>query len=126
MAKSRFPVWLMTVLQVLVTMALYWPTMGHDFVILDDSQNVLYDTHVTSGLNLENARWALTTLHVGLWRPLTWLSHMLDCQWFELRPGWHHLAFKPKPGYIYAQNNLRTALDLTASAASQHHDPRGP
>ncbi len=26
------------------------------------------------------------------WHPLTWLSHMLDCQLYGLEPGWHHLT----------------------------------
>jgi len=26
------------------------------------------------------------------WHPLTWLSHMLDCQLYHLRPGGHHLT----------------------------------
>jgi tetratricopeptide (TPR) repeat protein len=36
--------------------------------------------------------WAFTTNTAGNWHPLTWLSHMLDCQIFGLRPGWHHLV----------------------------------
>jgi hypothetical protein len=28
----------------------------------------------------------------GNWHPLTWVSHMLDCQWFGLNPRWHHLT----------------------------------
>ena len=91
-ARMRFPVWLMAGLLVLVTMALYWPVTGHDFINLDDDVYVSDNTHVTSGLNWENVWWALTTLHFGLWHPLTWVSHMLDCQWFGLRPGGHHLT----------------------------------
>ncbi|MCX5635079.1 MAG: tetratricopeptide repeat protein, partial [Planctomycetota bacterium] len=26
------------------------------------------------------------------WHPLTWLSHMLDCQLFGAKPSWHHLT----------------------------------
>src|SRR3989442_5896503 len=26
------------------------------------------------------------------WHPVTWLSHMLDCQWFGLKPAAHHLV----------------------------------
>ena len=92
MARSRFPLWLIAVLLVLATIALYWPVTGYDFVDLDDNQYVLENPHVTSGLNLENARWAFTTLYGGLWHPLSWLSHMLDYQYFGLCPGWHHLT----------------------------------
>jgi hypothetical protein len=36
--------------------------------------------------------WAITTFHDANWFPLTWLSHMLDCQFFGLDSGWHHLT----------------------------------
>src|SRR5207245_1448875 len=29
--------------------------------------------------------------YFGNWHPITWLSHMLDVQWFGLDPGLHHL-----------------------------------
>jgi tetratricopeptide (TPR) repeat protein len=92
MAPSRFPLWLVAALLMLVTMALYWPTTGYDFVNFDDSGYVTANPHVQDGLTWKNTWWALTTLHLGLWQPLTWISHMLDCQCFGLRPGWHHLT----------------------------------
>ena len=36
MAQSRCPVWLMAVLLLLVTMALYWPATRCDFINYDD------------------------------------------------------------------------------------------
>jgi Tfp pilus assembly protein PilF len=82
----------MAVLLALVTMALYWPATGHDFTDLDDGQYVLENTHVTSALTLENARWALGSGYASNWHPVTWLSHMLDCQLFGLKPWGHHLT----------------------------------
>jgi hypothetical protein len=35
-------------------------------------------------------KWAFTTFHAGYWHPLTWLSHALDCQLFQLNPAGHH------------------------------------
>jgi len=92
MAQSRFPLWLIGGLLVLVTIALYWPATGHDFVNYDDKEYVLDNTHVTSGLTLENARWAFGNGYAGNWHPVTWLSHMLDCQMFGLNPWGHHLT----------------------------------
>ena len=92
MVRPRFPVWLMAALLALVTIALYWPATGHDFVNLDDDVYVYQNARVQNGLTWENIHWASTTLYFGLWHPLTWVSHMLDCQWFGLRPGWHHLT----------------------------------
>src|ERR1035438_4987482 len=92
MARPSLPGWLMVLLLALVTMALYWPVTGHDFINFDDPGYVTANPHVQGGLSWENTWWALTTLHLGLWHPLTWISHMLDCQWFGLRSGWHHLT----------------------------------
>ena len=91
-ARSRFPVWLMAASLGLVTVTLYWPVTGFDFINFDDPEYVTANPHVQGGLTWDNTGWALTTLYYGLWHPLTWVSHMLDCQCFGLRPGWHHLT----------------------------------
>jgi tetratricopeptide (TPR) repeat protein len=91
-AWPLLPVWLIAGLLVLVTIAVYWPATSHDFVNFDDPAYVIANPHVRGGLTWENIGWALTTMHLGMWNPLTWVSHMLDCQWFGLRPGWHHLT----------------------------------
>lgn len=64
---------------------------GHDFVNFDDTQYITENRHVRSGLTWRGVVWAFSTGHVGNWHPLTWLSHMLDCQGFGMNPGWHHL-----------------------------------
>jgi tetratricopeptide (TPR) repeat protein len=70
----------------------YLPVFRNGFINLDDGVYVYDNARVQNGLTWENIRWASTTLHFGLWHPLTWVSHMLDCQCFGLRPGWHHLT----------------------------------
>jgi protein O-mannosyl-transferase len=92
MPKPSIPTWLLAGALVLVTIAVYWPTMGHDFVSFDDYMYVTDNTHVTSGLTLGNARWAFQSGYAANWHPITWLSHMLDCQLFGLKPGGHHLT----------------------------------
>ena len=89
---SRLLVWLMAVMLALLTIVLYWPTTGHDFINFDDPNYVTTNPHVLGGLTWESAGWAFTTLYFGLWHPLTWISHMLDCQCIGLRPGGHHLT----------------------------------
>ena len=37
-------------------------------------------------------RWAFRSDYAGNWHPVTWLSHMLDCQLFGLKPWGHHLT----------------------------------
>jgi len=90
-AGPRFPVWLVAVLLAVVTMALYWPATGNDFSY-DDNQYVVDNTHVSSGLSWENARWAFRSGYASNWHPVTWLSHILDCQLFGLKPWGHHLT----------------------------------
>jgi len=74
------------------TLCLYWPVGRHDFVNYDDSDYVTANTHVQGGLTWENIAWAFTTGHASNWHPLTWLSHMLDCQCFGQNAGLQHLV----------------------------------
>ncbi len=90
-APPRIPVWLLAVLLVLVTIALYWPATRHDFVNYDDQAYVTENVHVQNGLTLENIKWAFLNPVSVNWHPLTVMSHMLDCQLFGLNPWGHHL-----------------------------------
>ena len=54
-----------------MTIALYWPATGHDFVNYDDNLYVTDNTHVTSGLTLENVRWAFQSGYAANWHPVT-------------------------------------------------------
>src|ERR1035437_3241100 len=74
----------------IATVALYYPVHGHPFVNYDDSLYVTDNLQVQSGLNWDTVAWAFTTFDVGTWHPLTWLSHALDCQLFQLNPAGHH------------------------------------
>ncbi len=75
---------------VVATVALYCPVHGHPFVNYDDSLYVTENLQVQSGLNWDTVTWAFTTFDVDAWHPLTWLSHALDCQLFQLNPAGHH------------------------------------
>jgi len=76
----------------LVTFVAYEQVRNHDFVDYDDRGYVYENQHVKTGLTSDSIRWAFTTRHASNWHPLTWLSHMLDCQLFGTNPGWHHLT----------------------------------
>ncbi|MGO8681816.1 MAG: hypothetical protein ACLQU6_12980, partial [Limisphaerales bacterium] len=75
-----------------ITLAVFGQTLGHDFVNYDDNMYVYENAQVAKGLTWEGFRWALTYGQIGHWHPLTWLSHMLDCQLYGLQPGGHHLT----------------------------------
>ncbi|MGD0207731.1 MAG: tetratricopeptide repeat protein [Verrucomicrobiota bacterium] len=74
----------------LVTTALYWPISHHDFVNFDDDDYITNNSHVQAGLTWGGVIWAFQTGAAANWHPLTWLSHMLDCQLYGLYPGGHH------------------------------------
>jgi len=76
-----------------VTVALYSPTFGHPFIVnYDDDNYVIHNSHVTAGLTWQTLTWALTSTDFSNWHPLTWLSHALDCQLYDLNPTGHHVS----------------------------------
>ena len=74
------------------TFAAFERTTYNDFINYDDNTYVTANPNVNKGLSTESVLWAFTTGHASNWHPLTWLSHMLDCELFGLRAGRHHLA----------------------------------
>ncbi len=84
-------VW-MGLLLAVTTLAVYWPVSGHKFVDYDDQAYVTENGYVLRGITWDGMCWAFTNLQAGFWQPLTWLSHMLDCQLYGLRAGGHHLT----------------------------------
>jgi hypothetical protein len=77
---------------VLATLLLYGRVAHHEFLAFDDSPYVTKNIHVNSGLNPGNVVWAFTAFHEANWHPLTWISHMADCQLFGLSSEPHHLV----------------------------------
>jgi hypothetical protein len=75
---------------VLLNVIVFAKTLGFSFVSRDDPQAVSENLAIRSGLTVEGIRWAFTQTQTFYWQPLTWLSHMLDCQLFGLNSGWHH------------------------------------
>ena len=75
-----------------VTIALYSPVIGYQFVQWDDDLYVTANLHIRGGLDWSTIRWAFTSTETaGYWLPVTWLSHALDVQLFALNPAGHHL-----------------------------------
>jgi protein O-mannosyl-transferase len=82
--------WILALVLVVATIALYYPVSHHPFVNYDDDAYVTENAHVRSGLSWETIHWAFTTFESANWHPLTWISHALDYQMFQLDPGGHH------------------------------------
>ncbi len=79
---------------ILLAVALvFGQTVRHAFVNLDDNDYVYENPQVARGFTAQGIVWAFTHFHSANWHPLTWLSHMSDCQFYGLdRPGGHHLT----------------------------------
>jgi Flp pilus assembly protein TadD len=71
---------------------MYSRVLHFDFVTFDDPEYVTANPHVQAGLSLAGVAWAFGSSAAGSWFPLTWLSHMLDCELFGLDGGWHHFT----------------------------------
>ena len=76
----------------IATIGLFWQIQDHDFITLDDTVYVTDNRHVRPGLTKAGFAWAFSAFHAANWHPLTWLSHMLDCQLYGLNPAGHHLT----------------------------------
>jgi tetratricopeptide (TPR) repeat protein len=86
----RFRLCLVVVLLALVTLAAYLPVFHNGFLQYDDSVHVRNNRVVQNGITRGGITWAFTTCRGGFWHPLTWLSHMLDCELFGLNSGAQH------------------------------------
>ena len=82
---------LICIVLIALTLAAYRQAFDHQFVGYDDNVYVTENPHVRAGLSLRSLEWAFAP-HYGMWAPLTWISHMLDCQLFGLSPTGHHLV----------------------------------
>jgi len=70
----------------------FLPAIQNGFINYDDELYVTANRQVQQGLTGEGIAWAFRSTETGNWHPVTWLSHMLDCQLFGLRPWGHHLT----------------------------------
>jgi hypothetical protein len=83
---------LLCVVLALAAIVVYWPAHNHDFINLDDDVYVTDNPNIQSGLSWQGVKWAFTTDYATNWHPLTWLSLMLDCEFFGVKPGPMHLV----------------------------------
>lgn len=85
--------WLYAIALIFLGLLLYAPVINFEFILYDDPDYVTLNPWVLNGLTWEGIKWAFLNIHgeKTYWHPLTWLSHMLDCELFRANPGAHHL-----------------------------------
>src|ERR1700675_14804 len=81
---------LLCLLLSVVVLTFYSPVTHNGFINYDDDGYITGNTHVRAGLTWATVKWAFTTYDKANWHPLTWLSHALDCELFDLNPAGHH------------------------------------
>lgn len=83
---------LIALLLAFITGLVFLPTGQHGFVNFDDNEYLTDNPMVKNGLTWAGIKWAFTTFSASNWHPVTWLSHMVDCELFSLNAGAHHLV----------------------------------
>lgn len=74
--------WIVPAVLAIITLIVFWPVVGFDFINYDDPRYVTTNAHVLGGLTWENFRWAFQAGYASNWHPLTWISLMLKVQLF--------------------------------------------
>jgi hypothetical protein len=84
---------LVVIILITAVISAYWEVRNYGFITYDDPEYIVDNERVKQGLTADNLRWAFDLDgHVANWHPLTWLSHMLDCELFGEDAGKHHLV----------------------------------
>ena len=72
------------------TIGLYSPAFTYHYANFDDVVYVTSNGHVNHGVTADAIKWAFKSAYAGNWHPVTWISHMVDCQVFGPNPAGHH------------------------------------
>ncbi|MEY2560088.1 MAG: hypothetical protein QOG51_503, partial [Verrucomicrobiota bacterium] len=89
-SRERLHLLSICIFLIAITWVVFGQTVYFDFINFDDGEYVYKNPGVTNGLTLAGIVRAFTHSHAANWHPLTWISHMLDCQLYGLSPGGHH------------------------------------
>lgn len=89
MTRPAYPI---SLLLILSTYLVYQQTLGHPFIEYDTSEYIANNRYVRAGLTIEGVKWAFFSSYFANWHPITWLSHMLDVEFYGLSAGLHHLT----------------------------------
>jgi tetratricopeptide (TPR) repeat protein len=110
---TRRNLWIGAIL-VAVSLGLYGETLGFSFINWDDPLYITKNAQVRGGITKEGIAWAFTETDLANWHPLTWMSHMLDCQIYGLDPRGHHAT----NALLHALNTLLLFALFTSMTSS--------
>lgn len=89
--QPQFISWLVPTLIVLITIAVFFPSLRNGFVSWDDNKNI-YQNPYYRGLGWSQLQWMFTTFHLSLYRPLTWMTLGLDYLLWGMNAAGYHLS----------------------------------
>jgi tetratricopeptide (TPR) repeat protein len=97
--------------------------VGFGFVNYDDDRYVYANPQTISGLTSTSVVAAFTQFQVANWHPVTMLSHLVDCQFYGLKPWGHHLTNLLLHGFaaallFLALHSLTRAIGRSAFVAA--------
>ena len=75
---------------IVITTTAYVGVGNHDFINFDDDIYITDNQAIRQGWTLKGVQWAFGFNQSGYWHPLTWISHMTDCEFYGLNPAGHH------------------------------------
>ncbi len=70
----------------------FWPSVHCKFQVYDEYDYLVFNAAVNHGFTWSGVGWAFTALGKSNWVPLTWLTHMMDFQFYGFNPWGHHLT----------------------------------
>ncbi|MDP2863545.1 MAG: tetratricopeptide repeat protein, partial [Desulfobacterales bacterium] len=114
-SSNRYKILICIVILIMI-FAVYWQVINHEFVTFDDNIYVTDNSSVKHGISLRGVLWAFKfsdSKSQAYWHPVTWLSHMLDCQLFDLNAGMHHLTSL----LLHAANSLLLFYILSSATS---------
>jgi len=90
--QNAYRIQIICILLAAITIAVFSPVTHFAFLNCDDQTYVVDNTAIHDGITGTGMVWALTTHYASNWHPVTWLSHMLDCDLFGSSPAGHHFT----------------------------------
>jgi hypothetical protein len=88
---AKLATYLIPGLVALVTFIVFSPALRNGFVNWDDLENIVENPNFR-GFSWSHLRWMFTTLHMGHYQPLSWLTFSFDYRLWGMNPLGYHLT----------------------------------
>jgi tetratricopeptide (TPR) repeat protein len=90
--NRTYSIVLISIALIVIIAAVYIQVGNYEFTNSDDIVYVTQNYHVSSGITGKNIIWAFSSVEACNWHPITWISHMVDSQFYGMNPRGHHLT----------------------------------